>query len=144
MKILLLNGVNMNMLGQRDHNLYGSDTLSQLEQKVADYAHALGAELECKQSNCEGTLVDILQQTNADGIIINAGAYSHYSLAIRDCIECINKVVAEVHMSDIYQREEFRHVDVLKDVCDGYFVGRGIRSYFDAVEFIVKKISVKN
>lgn len=140
MKILLLNGVNMNMLGKRDRNLYGTDTLSTLEQKVAEYAGSLGIKLECKQSNCEGVLVDILQQTDADAVVLNAGAYSHYSLALRDCIECLDIPVAEVHMTDIYQRESFRHVDVLKDVCQGYFVGKGIHSYLDAVSFLSNKL----
>lgn len=139
MKILLLNGVNMNMLGKRDRNLYGADTLFTLEQKVAEYAGSLGVKLECKQSNCEGVLVDILQQTDADAVVLNAGAYSHYSLALRDCIECLDIPVAEVHMTDIYQRESFRHVDVLKDVCQGYFVGKGIQSYLDAVSFLADK-----
>lgn len=137
MKILLLNGVNMNMLGRRDSSLYGTDTLSQLEQKIVAYAKTLGAEVECKQSNHEGELVDWLQQTDADAVVLNAGAYSHYSYALRDCIECLAIPVAEVHMTDVSTRESFRHVDVLKDVCKGYFVGRGTQSYLDAVEFVV-------
>ena len=137
MKILLLNGVNMNMLGKRDVSLYGSDTLAQLEEKVRRHAESLGATLESTQSNCEGTLVDILQQTDADAVVFNAGAYSHYSIALRDCIECISVPVAEVHMTDVSARESFRHVDVLKDVCKGYFVGKGVQSYLDAVDFLV-------
>ena len=137
MKILLLNGVNMNMLGKRDVSLYGSDTLAQLEEKVRRHAESLGATLESKQSNCEGALVDILQQTDADAVVFNAGAYSHYSIALRDCIECISVPVAEVHMTDVSARESFRHVDVLKDVCKGYFVGKGVQSYLDAVDFLV-------
>lgn len=137
MKILLLNGVNMNMLGKRDHTLYGSDTLPTLEQKVQAYAQTLGAEVICAQSNVEGELVNILQQTTCDAVVFNAGAYSHYSYALRDCIECISLPVVEVHMSDIYQREPFRHVDVLADVCQKTFLGKGIQSYFDAIDFIV-------
>lgn len=128
----------MNMLGKRDSSLYGSDTLPQLEQKVIDLAQTFGVEVECRQSNCEGVLADILQQTDADGVVFNAGAYSHYSLALRDCIECIGIPVVEVHMTDIYSREDFRHTDVLKDVCAASFVGRGVQSYLDAVEFLVK------
>ena len=139
MKILLLNGVNMNMLGKRNRDLYGADTLAKLEDKVTAFAAQLGATVTCRQSNCEGELVDILQQTDADAVVFNAGAYSHYSIALRDCIECLDVPVAEVHMTDIYARESFRHVDVLKDVCRGYFVGKGLQSYLDAVEFVVKQ-----
>jgi len=137
MKILLLNGVNMNMLGKRDPSLYGSDTLATLEQKVQQFAQTLGAEVVCAQSNIEGELVNILQQTDCDAVVLNAGAYSHYSYALRDCIECIGIPVVEVHMSNIYARETFRHTDVLADVCVANFVGRGIQGYFDAVEFLV-------
>ena len=137
MKILLLNGVNMNMLGKRDPSLYGSDTLATLEQKVQQFAQTLGAEVVCAQSNIEGELVNILQQTDCDAVVLNAGAYSHYSYALRDCIECIGIPVIEVHMSNIYAREPFRHTDVLADVCVANFVGRGIQGYFDAVEFLV-------
>ena len=144
MKILLLNGVNMNMLGKRDNTLYGSDTLATLEQKVQDFAKSLGAELVCAQSNIEGELVNILQQTDCDAVVFNAGAYAHYSYALRDCIECINIPVVNVHMSNIYARESFRHTDVLASVCSANFVGQGIQSYFDAVEFLVKNDSVLN
>ncbi len=139
MKILLLNGVNMNMLGRRDPSLYGTDTLDRLEQKVVAYAKTFGAEVECKQSNHEGELVDWLQQTDADAVVLNAGAYSHYSYALHDCIECLAIPVAEVHMTDVSTRESFRHIDVLKDVCAGYFAGNGVQSYFDAVEFVVSQ-----
>ncbi len=139
MKILLLNGPNMNMLGRRNRDLYGCDTLPQLEEKIVKYAEKAGATVECRQSNCEGALIDILQQTDADGVALNAGAYSHYGIALRDCIECLAIPVAEVHMTDIAEREEFRHTDVLKDVCDGYFCGKGLNSYLEAVDFLVKK-----
>ncbi len=136
MKILLLNGVNMNMLGKRDHTLYGSDTLETLQNKVVSYGQTLGVEIVCAQSNIEGELVNILQQTDCDAVVLNAGAYAHYSYALRDCIECINIPVVDVHMSNIYARETFRHTDVLADVCVANFVGRGIQGYFDAVEFL--------
>ena len=140
MKILLLNGVNMNMLGKRNADHYGTDTLPALEQKVISYAKSQGADVTCKQSNIEGELVNILQQTDCNAVVLNAGAYSHYSYALRDCIECISVPVVEVHMSDIYNREDFRKVDVLKDVCQGYFYGKGIQSYFDAIDCAVKLI----
>ena len=140
MKILLLNGVNMNMLGKRKAEYYGTDTLSELENKVKNYAKTLGVTVICAQSNEEGQLINILQQADCDGIVLNAGAYSHYSYALRDCIECIDIPVAEVHMSNIYEREDFRKVDVLKDVCVCQFYGEGIGSYLKAVDFLVKKI----
>ena len=137
MKLLLLNGVNLNMLGKRDARHYGTDTLPELEQKVCKYAAERGIEVVCKQSNVEGELVNVLQQTDCDAVIFNAGAYSHYSYALRDCIECIDVDVVEVHLSDIYKREDFRHVDVLADVCVARFYGKGVQSYFDAVDYIV-------
>ena len=137
-KILLLNGVNLNMLGKRDSNHYGTDTLPQLEAKVCKYAQERGLTVRCAQSNIEGELVNILQQTDCDAVIFNAGAYSHYSYALRDCIECIAVPVVDVHMSNIYEREEFRHVDVLADVCVARFYGKGINSYFDAIDYFCK------
>ena len=138
MKILLLNGVNLNMLGKRDSRYYGTDTLQQLETKLRQYAKNHGVTLVCEQSNIEGELVNILQQTNCDAVVFNAGAYSHYSYALRDCIECITVPVAEVHMSNIYEREEYRHNDVLAEVCVALFYGKGINSYVEAIDYLVK------
>ncbi len=137
MKILLLNGANLNMLGKRDPTLYGTQTLAELQRQVRAYAKQLGATLISKHSNSEGTLIDVLQRTKADAVVFNAGAYSHYSYALRDCIECLAVPVAEVHMTDVYSREEFRHTDVLKDVCAASFVGNGVQSYLDAVKYLV-------
>lgn len=95
MKILLLNGVNLNMLGRRDPRFYGTITLPELEFAVEEYAEKYDIDVVCKQSNYEGELVEILQKTECDGVIFNAGAYSHYSYALRDCIECINVPVVE-------------------------------------------------
>lgn len=140
MKILVLNGVNMNMLGKRNADYYGSDTLAELERKVTEYATQRSVSVVCAQSNCEGKLVNMLQQADCDAVIFNAGAYSHYSYALRDCIECIDVPVIEVHMSDVYNREDFRKVDVLRDVCAGYCYGKGIQSYFDAVDCAINLI----
>ena len=141
MKILLLNGVNLNMLGKRDSRFYGTDTLTQLQEKLCNYAKTLGVTLTCAQSNIEGELVNILQQTDCDAVVFNAGAYSHYSYALRDCIECIAVPVVEVHMSNIYEREQFRHNDVLADVCVARFYGKGINSYIEAIDYLVKNIA---
>ncbi len=143
MKILLLNGVNLNMLGRRDPRFYGTITLPELEFAVEEYAEKYDIDVVCKQSNYEGELVEILQKTECDGVVFNAGAYSHYSYALRDCIECINVPVVETHLSDIYSREEFRHVDVLADVCAARFYGKGVQSYFDAVDYIATNCKEK-
>ncbi len=143
MKILLLNGVNLNMLGRRDPRFYGTITLPELEFAVEEYAEKYDIDVVCKQSNYEGELVEILQKTECDGVVFNAGAYSHYSYALRDCIECINVPVVETHLSDIYSREEFRHTDVLADVCVARFYGKGVQSYFDAVDYIATNCKEK-
>ncbi len=139
MKILVLNGVNLNMLGKRDPDLYGRDSLSDLEKKICAHITVRGASAVCLQSNCEGELVNILQQTDCDGVIFNAGAYSHYSYALRDCIECVSVPVVEVHMTDVAKREQFRHIDVLADVCAARFTGKGLQSYLDAADFLLNK-----
>ena len=136
MKILMLSGANLNMLGKRDPAHYGNDTLVQLQDKVCAYAAARGVKVVCAHSNIEGELINIMQNSACDAIILNAGAYSHYSYALRDCIECLSVPVAEVHLSDIYSREPFRHNDVLADVCKACFVGKGIQGYYDAVDFL--------
>lgn len=127
------------MLGKRDPNLYGNQTLAQLEERVTTYAATYGATVICRHSNCEGELVDILQQTDCDCVIFNAGAYSHYSYALRDCIECIETPVVEVHLTDVSRREPFRRKDVLSDVCAARFMGKGVQSYLQAVDFLVQK-----
>lgn len=141
MKILLLNGVNLNMLGKRDARYYGTDTLTELESKLTNYANKHGVALTCAQSNVEGELVNILQQTDCDAVVFNAGAYSHYSYALRDCIECISIPVVEVHMSNVYERETFRHTDVLEDVCAARFYGKGINSYIEAIDYLLSRQS---
>lgn len=128
------------MLGKRDPSVYGTITLAELEQQVCAHAATYGLDVECRQSNCEGELVDILQKTDCDGVVFNAGAYSHYSYALRDCIECISPPVVETHLSDIYAREAFRHTDVLDDVCVARYYGKGVNSYFQAVDFLAKEL----
>lgn len=137
MKILLLSGPNLNMLGKRNPAIYGTDTLQQLQNKVCAYAAERGATVCCFQSNSEGVLLDMLQQTDCDAVILNAGAFSHYSYALRDCIECIDVPVVEVHLTDINLREQFRRNDVLAEVCVARYLGKGIQSYFDAVDYLV-------
>ena len=140
MKILVINGPNLNMLGIREPDHYGRETYSDLIRKVENYCAEKGVYCECFQSNHEGDLVDRIQQAYGtfDGIVINPGAYTHYSYAIRDAISSIGKPVIEVHMSDIYKREEFRHVSVIKDVCRESVLGHGKDSYIMAVDAIKK------
>lgn len=139
MKILVLNGVNLNMLGKRDPALYGTQTLRQLEKTVIAYGKKRGVKVICKHSDYEGTLVTLLHKSKVDGIVINAGAYSHYSYALRDAIECMSIPVVEVHLTDIYKRESFRHNDVLTDVVKTQIVGKGIDGYLEAIDCLVTK-----
>lgn len=141
-KILVLNGPNLNFLGIREPSVYGSDTLESINEYIDKYATEHNVECYFFQSNCEGELIDAIQSVyyDFDGCILNAGAYTHYSYAIRDAISSIGKPVIEVHMSDIYKREEFRHVSVIKDVCRESILGFGRDSYIKAVDAIKKYI----
>lgn len=129
--LLLLNGPNLNMLGRRDPAQYGTATLADVEDLARRTAQASGWALDCYQSNHEGDLVDKIQQAidRYDGILLNAGALTHYSYAIRDAIELCRLPVMEIHMSDIHKREPFRRVSVIHEVCCGQVAGFGIGSY---------------
>lgn len=139
-KILVLNGPNLNFLGIREPSVYGAETLDDINEYIDKYAAEQGVECYFFQSNSEGELIDAIQSVyyDFDGCILNAGAYTHYSYAIRDAITSIGKPVIEVHMSDIYEREEFRHVSVIKDVCRESVLGHGKDSYIMAVDAIKK------
>lgn len=138
MKILVINGVNMNMLGIREPEKYGNMTLKDLEKELYSYSFELGIDIETFQSNFEGEIVEKIHSAkeNFDGIIINAGAYTHTSIAIRDAISSINIPTVEVHMTNIYSREEFRHHSYIAPVCAGQISGFGINSYKLALEAI--------
>lgn len=131
MKILVLHGPNLNLLGRREPEIYGSMTLADLDMKLIEMGKDLGAELKCCQSNHEGELIDRLQdaQTWADGILFNPGGYTHTSVALHDAIAAIGIPVIEVHLSNVYAREEFRHISMISAVCKGKIVGLGWRSY---------------
>lgn len=131
MKILIINGVNMNMLGLRETKKYGTMTLKDLEKELYAFSFELGIDIETFQSNFEGEIVEKIHQTkdNFDGIVINAGAYTHTSVAIRDAISAVNTPTVEVHMTNIYKREEFRHHSYIAPVCIGQISGFGINSY---------------
>lgn len=139
MKILLINGANLNMLGTREPEKYGSTSLSDIENSVIACGRELGVEVEAWQSNHEGEIVDKLQSSkgNYDGILINAGGYTHTSVVIRDAIAAINIPTVEVHMTNIHAREEFRHTSLISGVCIGQVVGFKEQSYILALEGLV-------
>lgn len=127
------------MLGKRDKTLYGSLTLKEINAAVEAYAQEKGIKTEFFQSNCEGEIIDALHNAKADGIILNAGAYSHYSYAIRDAVECAPAAV-EVHLSDITKREDFRKIRVLEGVVKACFMGKKEKSYFEAVDYFADRL----
>ncbi len=139
MKILILNGVNLNMLGKRAAAHYGSFTLVELNKKIIEYFADTDVTLDFKQTNYEGEIVEILQRAAEyyQAVVLNAGAYTHYSYAIRDAIECAGLSVTEVHLSDIYTREPFRGISVLEDVCCARFYGKKEDSYIEAINWLV-------
>ena len=132
MKFLFINGVNLNMTGKRQNEVYGTQTLDEINAEIA--AHFIGDECEFYQSNIEGEICTKLQTADCDGIILNAGAFTHYSYAIRDAIVSISIPVIEVHMSNVHSREEFRHTSVISAVCKGIVTGFGKNSYILAAE----------
>ncbi|MCD8285733.1 MAG: type II 3-dehydroquinate dehydratase [Clostridia bacterium] len=134
MKLLFLNGVNLNLTGKREPGVYGTETLESINAEIA--AHFKGDECSFYQSNLEGEICTAIQQADGkvDGIILNAGAFTHYSYAIRDAIASVSVPVVEVHMSNVHSREEFRNKSVLSEVCKGVICGFGKNSYILAGE----------
>ena len=137
MKLLFINGVNLNMTGRREKGVYGTQTLEEINADIA--ARLKGTECEFFQSNCEGEICTKLHAAYCDGIILNAGAFTHYSYAIRDAIASIDIPVVEVHMSNVFRREEFRKTSVLSEVCAGTIAGFGKNSYILAAESFLLK-----
>lgn len=137
MKFLIINGVNLNLTGKREKGVYGSASLDEINAKIAAYCAANGDSVGFYQSNIEGELVNKLHEAflsgGYDGILLNAGAFTHYSYALRDAIAAIDIPVAEVHMSNVHAREEFRHHSVLSEVCKGVVCGFGHGSYIAAI-----------
>ena len=139
MKLLFLNGPNLNLLGQREPEVYGSTTLAEIESKVRERAKTLVAEVDFRQSNLEGELVDWIQAAKGkfDVIVLNAAAYTHTSIALRDAIAAAGVPTIEIHLSNVHAREEFRHKSLIAPVCRGQILGFGPLSYVLAVEAAV-------
>ncbi|MBA3843617.1 MAG: type II 3-dehydroquinate dehydratase [Actinobacteria bacterium] len=145
MQILVLNGVNLDVIGRRDPALYGGLSLNELERRVYEWAHALDISARCRQSNSEGEFIEWIHDAYADvdALIVNPGAWSHYSYAIRDALELLQVPVVEVHLSNITEREEWRRTSVIADVVSHRVIGKGPEGYREALEFLAGKTSVE-
>ncbi len=130
-KVLVIHGPNLNMVGAREPEIYGQVTFAQLNDKLSELAKELKVELEIFQSNHEGTLIDKIQESmkNIDGILINPGGLAHVSIVLRDALSAVQKRIVEVHISNVYKREEFRHVSITAGAADALIAGLGIDSY---------------
>ena len=139
MKIYVLNGPNLNMLGLREPEHYGSMTYAQLIERIEAHAKALGIETVCRQSNHEGALVDWIQQAyfeGADGIVLNPGAYTHTSIALLDALKSVRLPAVEVHISKVEEREDFRQVSYVRGTCVKTITGHGTDGYLEAIDFL--------
>ena len=142
MKILVINGPNLNFLGIREPSVYGKQDYKALVAMIEDKAKVEGFEVECFQSNHEGAIIDRLQESyfdGTDGIVINPGAFTHYSYAIRDALASVFVPKVEIHISDITNREAFRQISVTEEVCDKQIYGHGLNGYLEAIDFLIKK-----
>ena len=139
-KIIILNGPNLNLLGEREKNQYGNSTLKDIEKICNEYAKQNGIQLSFFQSNIEGELVDQIQnsRTNQEGLIINAGGYTHTSVAIHDALKILKIPIIELHISNIYNREEFRHKSLISKIAKGVICGFGANGYIMSLQAIVK------
>ncbi len=145
MKILVINGPNLNFLGIRDVNIYGKEDYAYLIKMIEEHAEKNGIEVECFQSNHEGAIIDRIQEAYSDGtegIVINPGAYTHYSYAIRDALDSYHTFPkVEVHISDINARDEFRKISVTAPVCDKQIVGQGLKGYLMGMDHIKNTVN---
>ncbi|MGI6149740.1 MAG: type II 3-dehydroquinate dehydratase [Firmicutes bacterium] len=141
-RILVVHGPNLNLLGTREPEIYGSLTLQQINARLEERARELGLELECFQSNHEGELIDCIHraQGRCKWLIINAGALTHYSYALRDAISSVGLKAIEVHLTNVFAREPFRHVSVIAPVCVGQIAGFGLNSYLLALEAVARAL----
>jgi 3-dehydroquinate dehydratase II len=145
MQVLVLNGPNLNMLGEREPEVYGSTTLTDIKQQLTGIAADLGVTIRFEQRNGEGELVDLVQQARSgDGLILNPGAYGHYSYALRDAVSAADIPCIEVHISNVYARETFRHTSVIAPVTAGYICGCGVFGYELALRAVVHRIQERH
>ena len=145
-KIIIINGPNLNLLGEREQSQYGSTTFDQLKENCLKESNKIGIELEFAQSNIEGELVDLIQdaRNKYDGMIINAAGFTHTSVAIRDALDLFKKPIIELHISNIYKREEFRHKSLISDIATGGIFGLGVEGYILAIISIEKILKNEN
>ena len=145
-KIIIINGPNLNLLGEREQSQYGSTTFRQLEENCIKKSNEIDIELEFAQSNIEGELVDLIQDARKkyDGMIINAAGFTHTSVAIRDALDLFKKPIIELHISNIYKREEFRHKSLISDIATGGIFGLGVEGYILAIISIEKILKNEN
>ena len=145
-KIIIINGPNLNLLGEREQSQYGSTTFDQLKENCLKESIKIGIELEFSQSNIEGELVNLIQDARKkyDGMIINAAGFTHTSVAIRDALDLFKKPVIELHISNIYKREEFRHKSLISDIATGGIFGLGVEGYILAIISIEKILKNEN
>ena len=138
MQVLILNGANLDVLARRDPKLYGGLSLNELESRIYTWAHALDITARCRQTNSEGEFIEWIHDayTNVDALIVNPGAWSHYSWAIHDALELVTAPIVEVHLSNVDEREEWRRLSVLDDVRAHRIVGKGADGYREALEFL--------
>ena len=141
MRIAVLNGVNLNVVGRRDPDLYGGLTLSQLESRIYDWARELEVNVECRQTNSEGEYIDWCHDALewADGVVLNPGAWTHYSYALRDAVELFDVPVVEVHLSNVDEREEWRRVSLISEFAAKRVVGKGPDGYRDALAYLSER-----
>ncbi len=139
MKILVINGPNINMLGIREPDIYGKENYSTLKDSIEDYCLDKGIEVKIFQSNHEGDLVDEIQMAygNTDGIVINPGAYTHTSIALLDAVKAVGIPTVEVHISDVSKREDFRQISYIRAACVKTITGHGIKGYLEAIDFLL-------
>ena len=145
-KIIIINGPNLNLLGEREQSQYGSTTFEQLKENCLEESKKMGIELEFTQSNIEGELVNLIQDARKkhDGMIINAGGFTHTSVSIRDALHLFKKPIIELHISNIYKREEFRHKSLISDIATGGIFGLGVEGYILAIISIEKILKNEN
>jgi 3-dehydroquinate dehydratase II len=147
MKILVLNGINLNMFGKRDPAQYGTVTLAQIDEQVIALGKELGADVSCFQTNFEGTMAERIHTAHDDGtaaVLINAGAWTHYSYGIRDALSILKCPIFEVHMSNIHARETFRHHSVIADIAKSQIAGLGVDSYLMALRAAVSEVNAQS